>query len=193
MKGATKAVLASAIRPAGYFNIKAQRLKNFIQFLESGYSGSLKALFDEELSVLRRKLLGVNGIGPETADSIILYAAGKPAFVVDAYTERIFSRLGLVQKDAGYHRTQDYFMKRLPRKAELFNEYHALIVEHAKRSCRPKPLCASCVLNSICAYAADLQSVEKASSAALLPRSLVRRISRYASAVAWSRLASEAF
>jgi len=156
MKKADTAALSSAIRPAGYFNVKARRLKNFIGFLDKEYSGDVGRLFREDLLGLREKLLGVNGIGPETADSIILYAAGKPIFVVDAYTKRVFSRLGFVKETASYGEIQDYFMKRLPRKAELFNEYHALIVEHAKRSCRSKPLCASCVLSSSCAYAASL-------------------------------------
>lgn len=139
--------LADLIRPAGYFNIKAKRLKNFTSFLFRGYSGSLDRLFRKDRAALRKELLDVNGIGPETADSIMLYAGSKPEFVVDAYTKRIFSRHGLVQIDAGYDAVKAVFTENLPADTALFNEYHALIVRTAKDYCRSKkPLCAECPL-----------------------------------------------
>ncbi|MBI5586958.1 MAG: endonuclease III domain-containing protein [Deltaproteobacteria bacterium] len=145
---ALKAVeLAALIRPAGYFNIKAKRLKNFTSFLFNGCGGSLDRLLRKDSAVLRRELLDVNGVGPETADSIILYAAGKPEFVIDAYTKRIFSRHGLTGHDAGYDEIKTLFMENLPKDAALFNEYHALIVKTAKDYCRTKnPLCSECPL-----------------------------------------------
>lgn len=101
---------------------------------------------------LRKELLEINGIGPETADSIILYAAEKPSFVVDAYTRRIFSRLGLIDENAAYDEIQEFFMKTLPKNTELFKEYHALIVEHAKRHCKNKPICNNCPVIEFCKY-----------------------------------------
>ncbi len=144
--------LARCLRPAGYFNVKTRRLKNFLIFLTEEYGGNLKHLFTEPLAVLRQKLLDVNGIGPETADSIILYAAGKPIFVVDGYTRRAFSKLGLLKASASYHETQSYFMNNLPLNVKLFNEFHALIVEHAKRFCKTRPICGPCPLRSGCVY-----------------------------------------
>ncbi len=147
------ASLRAAIRPAGYFNVKAKRLKNFVHFLKRHYAGDLDKLLGEETQTLRRRLLEVNGIGPETADSIVLYAAHKPQFVIDAYTRRIFSRYGLVSGEMDYQRLQAYFMDRLPKDTCLFNEYHALIVELAKRHCLAKPRCDSCPLRRDCRYA----------------------------------------
>ncbi|HTL71068.1 MAG TPA: endonuclease III domain-containing protein [Candidatus Eisenbacteria bacterium] len=144
--------LASVIRPAGYFNVKARRLKNFIRFLDREYGGSLPALLAEPAPVLRQKLLGVNGIGNETADCIVLYAAGKPSFVVDAYTKRLFSRYGLLRADADYAAVQRMFTESLPQSARLFNEYHALIVEHSKRACSARPLCGQCILRAECRW-----------------------------------------
>lgn len=139
--------LASLIRPAGYFNIKAERLRNFTSFLFKDYSGSLDKLFRKESKALREELLSINGAGPETADSIMLYAAGRPEFVIDAYTKRIFSRHGLTDPDAGYEEIKSVFMDNLPRDAALFNEYHALIVRTAKDYCKTKdPLCSLCPL-----------------------------------------------
>ena len=143
------AILGALIRPAGYYNIKTKRLKNFVNFLFLRYTYNLKAMFSRPLPELRRELLEVNGIGPETADSILLYAGGKPTFVVDAYTKRIFSRHGLVREDIDYHRLQGLFMDNLPRKASLFNEYHALIVEAGKTFCKRKPLCGQCPLKEL--------------------------------------------
>lgn len=141
--------LASLIRPAGYFNIKADRLKHFIAFLSDNYSGSMKKMRAEEPVPLREKLLGVKGIGPETADSIMLYALGKPVFVIDAYTKRIFSRHKLVSEDAAYHDLQDIFNANLPQDVKMFNEYHALIVMLGKDYCRPKPRCEGCPLQDL--------------------------------------------
>jgi len=142
--------LAHLIKPSGYYNIKAKRIKSFLKFLFADYNGSLKRLFDEDLGVLREKLLSVNGIGPETADSIILYAAGKPVFVVDAYTKRIFSRHGFIKPDSEYVSVQRMFHENLPADAKLFNEYHALIVELGKNMCKKtKPKCQICPVYSV--------------------------------------------
>ncbi|NQT47093.1 MAG: endonuclease III domain-containing protein [Candidatus Omnitrophica bacterium] len=138
--------LASLIKPAGYYNVKTRRLKEFLHLVMEKYDGSLKGLFKKETLSLREELLGVKGIGPETADSIMLYAAGKPIFVVDTYTRRIFSRHRLVGPDISYGDLQAFFMKNLPRRPKLFNEYHALIVETGKRFCKKKPLCDMCPL-----------------------------------------------
>lgn len=140
--------LASLIRPAGYFNIKAKRLRSFLDHLHFEHKGSLDKLLKQESQKLRRELLSINGIGPETADSIILYAAVRPEFVVDAYTKRIFERHGLVESGAGYDDVKALFMENLPPDARLFNEYHALIVRTGKDFCRPRePRCASCPLS----------------------------------------------
>jgi len=140
-------VLAKRIRPAGYYNVKSRRLKYFLGFLFREYHGSLSRMFAGDGPILREKLLGVNGIGPETADSILLYAGEKPFFVVDAYTKRIFSRHGFVGESDDYGAVQEFFMSRLPRKVRLFNDYHAQIVNLGKFFCkRTKPLCESCPL-----------------------------------------------
>ncbi|GBE41051.1 putative A/G-specific adenine glycosylase YfhQ [bacterium BMS3Bbin09] len=141
--------LASLIRPAGYFNIKADRLKHFIDFLADHYNGSMKKMGAEETMSLRERLLNVKGIGPETADSILLYALEKPVFVIDAYTKRILSRHKLVSEKMVYHDLQDIFHENLPQDVKLFNEYHALIVMLGKEFCRPKPKCDGCPLQSL--------------------------------------------
>lgn len=138
--------LASMIRPAGYYNIKAKRLKSFISFLVEQYDGSMKRMSGEKLENIRPRLLSVNGIGPETADSIILYALGKPVFVIDAYTKRILSRHNIREHDASYDMFQQLFHDNLKPDANMFNEYHALIVRLAKEHCRTKPLCGGCPL-----------------------------------------------
>ncbi len=151
--------LAEWIRPAGYFNVKARRLQAFCAwYLERG---GLEALRRQPTETLRADLLAVHGIGPETADDILLYALGRPVFVIDAYTRRLFARLGLVGEDWGYERLRAWFEDGLPREVPLFNEYHALIVRHAKEHCRKRPRCAGCPLASRCP--AD-QSVSRASS-----------------------------
>jgi len=141
--------LASVIKPAGFFNVKAKRVKNFVNFLFIRYNYSINDMRKTPLSALRKELLLVNGIGPETADSILLYATGKPVFVIDAYTKRIFQRHGFIKKDIDYHKLQRLFMDNLPLKTALFNEYHALLVELAKTFCRGKPLCGECPLEDL--------------------------------------------
>jgi endonuclease-3 related protein len=136
--------LAGLIRPAGYYNVKARRLKHLMNFLAGEYGGDLKRMFAESLSSLREKLLAVKGIGPETADSILLYAGGKPIFVVDAYTRRVLFRHGMITDGASYGDIQDLFMESLPRDVALYKEYHALFVRLAKTFCKTKPLCLGC-------------------------------------------------
>lgn len=142
--------LAQLIRPAGYFNLKSRRLKDFTAWLFVEHQGSLERMFAGDWHVLRTELLRVRGIGPETADSILLYAGAKPSFVVDAYTRRLFLRLGMVPASAGYDHIRDLFMTGLAEDVPLFNEYHALIVEQCKRFCRAKPLCSGCPLSDCC-------------------------------------------
>lgn len=141
--------LASLIRPSGYFNIKARRLKSFINFMTSEYCGSLKKMKKEEIHTIRIKLLNVHGIGPETADSILLYAMDKPVFVIDAYTKRVLSRHNIIKHDASYDHVQNLFHSALEKDAVLFNEYHALFVKLGKRYCRKIPLCRGCPLDGI--------------------------------------------
>lgn len=143
--------LAPLIRSSGFFNVKARRLAAFLAFLGAEYGGRVEAMAREEPLVLRAKLLAVDGIGRETADSIVLYAAGLPIFVVDAYTRRIFGRLGLIRGDEDYDVIRAFFESRLPREAALFNDYHAQIVLLGKDICRPKPLCDACPLDAACA------------------------------------------
>lgn len=141
--------LAVLIRPAGYFNIKTKRLKNFIELLSNEYHGSMTKMKKETVRSIRKKLLAVNGIGPETADSIILYALEKPVFVIDAYTKRVLSRHAIMDHDASYDTFQGFFHANLKENIRLFNEYHALIVKLAKENCRTKPLCSGCPLEGI--------------------------------------------
>ncbi|MBA3052918.1 MAG: endonuclease III domain-containing protein [Candidatus Omnitrophica bacterium] len=150
LSGMSEKSLAGLIRPAGYFNVKARRIKNFLNFLNASYSGSIGRMFKVDAERLREELLKINGIGPETADSILLYAGHKPVFVVDAYTKRVFSRHGFINDGATYEETQRVFMKNLPVKEKLFNEFHALIVELGKNICRlGKPLCSKCPIRRI--------------------------------------------
>lgn len=142
----SKERLSKLIRPSGYFNIKAERLKEFLKLLHKDYRGSMMRMGKEDPSLLRKKLLKVKGIGPETADSILLYAFNYPIFVVDAYTKRILSRHKILPEKSGYEDIQDYFHKNLSRDTELFNEYHALIVKVGKEYCRRKPVCDGCPL-----------------------------------------------
>jgi endonuclease III related protein len=143
--------LAELIRPSGFFNVKSARLKDFLGWLLGGY-GSLDAMFSGDWRVLREELLAVRGIGHETCDCILLYAGGKPSFVVDAYTRRLFSRLGLVRETDGYEEVRSLFMNALPADSALFNEYHALIVEHCKRHCRKRAVCDGCPLQGLCRH-----------------------------------------
>jgi endonuclease-3 related protein len=141
--------LASLIRPAGYFNVKAKRLKSFLDFLCNDFKGSMQRMKKGDTSSLRKSLLSVHGIGPETADSILLYALDKPVFVIDAYTKRIMSRHWLVSESIGYHELQELFHKHLPLDVQLFNEYHALFVMAGKHYCKPRPKCTGCPLEGI--------------------------------------------
>lgn len=142
--------LARLIRPAGYYNIKAKRIKNFLFFLNTNYSGSLDKLFSVNTEALRKELLKVNGIGEETADSILLYAGEKPVFVVDTYTKRVFSRHGFIKENASYQEAQALFMSNLPKNVNLFNEYHALIVALGKNTCKTKKaLCNQCNIEGV--------------------------------------------
>ncbi len=139
--------LAGHIRPSGYYNIKARRLKAFLYYLFYRYSGKLDEMFNVNNNVLRKELIGINGIGPETADSILLYAGGQPVFVVDAYTKRVLSRHKIISEGADYREVQEIFMSCLDHNERLFNEYHALIVRVGKEFCRPREaMCAECPL-----------------------------------------------
>ena len=140
---AKKSKIAKLIRPAGYYNQKAERLKIIAEKIKNN-SNLLKE---------REELLKTKGIGPETADSIILYAAEKPSFVIDAYTRRIFSRLGLIKKDLKYDEIKEFFEKKLKKDVQTYKEYHALIVQHAKQHCKTKPECNNCILKQNCSFA----------------------------------------
>jgi len=143
--------LARLLYPAGYYNAKARKLKAFVEMLFERHGGDLDRLFALPAPELRRELLATHGIGPETADAVILYAAGRPCFVIDAYTRRVFGRLGLTPAKDDYGSWQALFEDALPPDATLYNEYHALIDRHAKTYCRKEPLCVQCFLREICA------------------------------------------
>ncbi len=139
--------LAELIRPSGYYNQKALKIKSFISFLVEEFAGSLDSMFAADKSLLRDKLLSIKGIGPETADSIMLYAGGIPVFVVDAYTWRVLYRHGLAPEQTSYGEIQEIFTVSLQEDAAIFNEYHALLVKLGKEHCRKRePLCAGCPL-----------------------------------------------
>jgi len=142
--------LALLIKPAGYFNIKAKRLKSFIDFLMNDFHGSMKKMKTGDMYSLRDKLLNVNGIGPETADSILLYALEKPVFVIDAYTKRVLSRHDIMEHDRPYEDFQELFHSSLQTDVQLFNEYHALFVKVGKTFCKRRgPLCEKCPLHGL--------------------------------------------
>jgi len=141
--------LAELIRPAGYYNIKAKRLKNFINWLFDNYDGRLTNLETVDTDQLRAELLAIKGIGYETADSILLYALNRPIFVVDAYTARIAFRHQLIEPDAEYEQLRELFQSNLPQDVQLFNEYHALLVRVGKEFCRPKARCPGCPLEKL--------------------------------------------
>jgi endonuclease-3 related protein len=141
--------LEQLIRPAGYFRLKTKRLKNFLHWLVNRYEGNLEILDGIDTHRLREELLGVSGIGPETADSILLYAFDRPVFVVDAYTARVAVRHGLIEPDIDYEQLQYLFESNLEPDAALFNEFHALLVCVGKDFCKPKPKCAECPLNPL--------------------------------------------
>jgi len=147
---AERETVKALIGPAGYYNVKYDRLMNLLRFL-NGQGRDLEAFRDLPLEELRSDLLRVNGVGPETADSILLYAFERPVFVVDAFTRRLFSRLGYGwMEKASYDEVQGFFMEALPRDTGLCNEFHALIVTHSKDACKKKPRCAGCCLFSLC-------------------------------------------
>ncbi len=138
--------LGKIIRPAGYYNVKAKRLKNFVRFVCDEFDGDIAAFLNRPIEPLRRDLLSINGVGPETADSIILYAAGKPTFVVDAYTKRIFTRHGLMDESADYESLRRFCQTHLPKSTKLWNDYHAQLVAVSKDFCKPTPRCDHCPL-----------------------------------------------
>lgn len=142
--------LAVLIRPAGYFNLKSRRLKDFVGWLFERHHDSLERLFTGDVPELRAELLTVRGIGPETCDSILLYAGGRLSFVVDAYTRRLFQRLGILPEKATYDQIRTLFMEHLPAEVIIYNEYHALIVEQCKQFCRKQPRCQPCPLAAWC-------------------------------------------
>lgn len=147
LKKAPLKKIAACIVPAGYYNIKAKRLKEFLKYFFKNYQADIRKMSLVSQAALREELLAVNGIGPETADSILLYALNKPVFVVDAYTKRIFSRHNLIKEDASYNEAQEFFLKRLKESAQLFNQYHALLVKLGKDFClKNKPRCQICPL-----------------------------------------------
>jgi len=150
--------LEELIRPAGYFRVKARRLHSLLEFFVTRYDGSLEAMLATPLETLREELLAVHGIGPETADSILLYACELPVFVVDAYTYRVFSRHGWIGFDADYDTIQDLFQGGLPADAAMFNEYHALLVHLGKHFCRKRsPKCEECPLEDLLPNAGPLE------------------------------------
>lgn len=139
--------LAQLLRPAGYFRLKSQRLKNLVNFIQHEYAGSMARMARQNTDRLREELLGVSGIGPETADSILLYALGKPVFVVDAYTKRILSRHSIVKEEVKYEDLRSFFEERLPHDVALFKEFHALLVKLGSQFCKKRPLCDGCPLS----------------------------------------------
>ena len=150
MRGMGTDALASLIYSSGFYNAKAQRLKALVEYLGDGYGDDIDAMRQENGEKLRRELLAVKGIGEETADAILLYALGKPSFVIDAYTRRLFGRLRVTPQSERYSAYQRMFNGSLPPDAELFAEYHALIVQHCKEACRTMPVCEGCCLRDIC-------------------------------------------
>jgi endonuclease III related protein len=142
--------IAQLIRPAGYYNLKARRLRNLLDMVATLYDGELDAFLEDELGSARENLLWVKGVGPETADSILLYACGHHVFVVDTYTYRVFSRHNMVEEETDYRAIQQAFERNLPRDRQLYNEYHALIVRVAGMFCKKtKPLCEQCPLQGL--------------------------------------------
>jgi len=142
--------LEQLIRSSGFFRQKAERLQLFCGYLQKHHHGSLERFLDREVNLVREELLEQRGIGPETADSILLYAGYHPSFVIDAYTLRLFQRLGVLTGKEKYLEIRALFMANLPSKVQLYNEYHALIVNHCKEFCRKRPLCDNCPCRDIC-------------------------------------------
>ena len=142
--------LAILLRPSGYFNAKARKLKALVDYLGDRFDDDLGRMSEQDVASLREDLLSVHGIGEETADDIILYAVGRPSFVIDAYTRKVFSRLGLSPEKGSYATYQRLFEDALPRDPVLYGEYHALIVRHGKYVCKKRPLCQDCCLREVC-------------------------------------------
>ena len=143
-------LLAEYIQPSGYFNLKAKRLHNLLKMIENLYDGNLGHFLNDDVVSARENLLNVKGIGPETADSILLYACRQPVFVIDTYTHRVFSRHNLVEEETDYDTMQTVFMDHLPEDVQLFNEFHALIVRVAKQFCKKtNQLCEQCPLQGL--------------------------------------------
>jgi len=148
--------IAALIRPTRFYNQKAQNLKQFAGFLFDRYGGDLDVMFSQGTDKLRQQILAVRGIGEETVDSILLYAGKRAVFVIDAYTKRMFARLGLTDEKWSYRAYQEFFMQRLDRDAELYNDYHAQIVYLGRKYCRKsEPACTRCPLNDLCRYRAS--------------------------------------
>lgn len=142
--------IAQFIRPAGYYNLKARRLRNLLDMVTIIYEGDLALFLEDDLGSARENLLAVKGVGPETADSILLYACGHPVFVVDTYTHRVFSRHNMVEEETDYSEIQEVFVEHLPQDMQLYNEFHALIVRVASTFCKKtKPLCGNCPLQGL--------------------------------------------
>jgi len=144
--------LASLIKPTGFFNQKAKRIKTFLAFLNDKYNNSIERMAQVNFEVIRSELLAINGIGAETADSVLLYACNKPTFVVDAYTKRIFSRIGYIIESMSYEELKQWIETRIPKNVPLFNEFHALLVTHGKQYCKTKPRCLECPVKTQCDY-----------------------------------------
>lgn len=145
--------LAEIIRSCGYFNAKARKLKAFAGHVVEGYEGDLAVMLDQDLPKLREELLSIHGIGEETADDILVYAAAKPSFVIDSYTRRILQRMDLIPRDKtiSYQSCQTLFQDNLPADVALFNEFHALLDRHASQDCVKAPKCQDCCLKDLCA------------------------------------------
>ena len=142
--------LAALLYPSGYYNAKAKKLKSLAQFIGGRFSDSIERMMESDVHSLREELLGVHGVGRETADAIILYAVGKARFVIDNYTKRILSRIGAFEKDASYSTVQRLFEENLAPEIDKYSEYHALLVRHGNSVCTTKPMCDRCCLVDLC-------------------------------------------
>ena len=144
--------LANIIRSVGFYRIKAKRIKNFVKFVKEMYNGDLDAMKLKDLKSLRKELISIKGIGEETADAILLYAFDKCTFVVDKYTRRMFSRIGIIKGTESYDEIKNIFENSLPKDVKVYKEYHALIDEFSKNICKKVPLCENCFLRGLCKY-----------------------------------------
>jgi endonuclease-3 related protein len=150
------AQLEQLIRPSGFFRQKAQRLQHFCRYVLDHHAGSLERLLQRDLDETRSVLLALSGIGPETADSILLYAGQRPSFVVDSYTRRFLGRLGILTGTEKYADIRALFMAEVKQEVSLYQHYHALIVTHCKEHCRKSPRCETCLFTDICDYAGQV-------------------------------------